>query len=117
MAVEVVQLVADLVRRRKCVAPPRVVSSLLGLRFSQLTSAADAEGANRSSAWGGSGAGWPARQGWQARQGVPPACGTRPSAGAHPSTTPSPCPRPHRGSKGQEAAEEGGQAQGGQGGR
>ncbi|MEW5302585.1 MAG: hypothetical protein WDW36_005354 [Sanguina aurantia] len=33
VALEAVQLVADLVRRRKCAAPAEVVTSLLGLRF------------------------------------------------------------------------------------
>eukprot|EP00887_Chlorella_sp_A99_P004044 scaffold11.g4044.t1 len=45
---EAVQLVADLVRRRKCVAPPAVVRALLGARVSQLTSAADFEEARRA---------------------------------------------------------------------
>lgn len=50
MAVEAVQLVADLVRVRKCVAPPSALSCLLGLRFSQLASAADVEGAPAAAA-------------------------------------------------------------------
>lgn len=33
VALEAVQLVADLVRRRKCAAPAEVVTSLLGLKF------------------------------------------------------------------------------------
>lgn len=35
-SLEAVQLVADLVRKKKCAAPPLVVSSLLVLRFDQV---------------------------------------------------------------------------------
>jgi nucleolar complex protein 3 len=47
-AVEAVQLVADLVRRRRCVAPPEVVSCLLGLTFPEIASGEDFEAAKRS---------------------------------------------------------------------
>lgn len=41
---EAVQLVADLVKRRKCVAPAEVVRALLGLSFSEIGSAEEFEG-------------------------------------------------------------------------
>lgn len=40
-SVEAVQLIADLVRRRKCAAPPEVVSCLLSLEFPEITSGED----------------------------------------------------------------------------
>ena len=40
-AVEAVQLVADLVKRRKCVAPPEVVGALLELSFPEILSGED----------------------------------------------------------------------------
>ena len=47
-AVEAVQLVADLVRKRKCVAPSEVVECVLSVEFPEITSGEDFEAAQRS---------------------------------------------------------------------
>ena len=44
LTLEAVQLVADLLKRRRCVAPPEVLTTLMSLTFSEITSAADFEG-------------------------------------------------------------------------
>ena len=48
VATEAVQLVADLVKRRKCIVPPTCLDCLLTLRFSDVIALAGAEGECRA---------------------------------------------------------------------